>query len=71
MLRSYVLGPRFNLANRQRFSRKPTFTMALILANALMSAPRTNEDSQELVTLYTGQDAVRAGMMEYCTNVSN
>ena len=45
--------------------------MALIPANALMSAPRTNEDGQELVTLYTGQDAVRAGMMEYCTNVSN
>ena len=48
-------------------------TMALVPANSLMGAARTTDDhpGYPVVTLFTGQDNIRAAMEEFCVNVSN
>jgi hypothetical protein len=44
--------------------------MSLVPANPLMSEPCTTGEGRDIVTLFTGQDAIRALMEEFCTNVS-
>lgn len=46
--------------------------MALVPANSLMGMPRTTDEHQgrPVVTLFTGQDNIRAAMEEFCVNAS-
>lgn len=47
--------------------------MALVPANSLMGVPRTTDEhpGHPVVTLFTGQDNIRAAMEEFCVNVSS
>ncbi len=45
--------------------------MSLVPQGGMLTAARTTSGGQRVVTLLTGEEAVRTAMFEYCTNVSS